>query len=211
MDAAFGGFAVLSEKHAFLLKGWELADSITVDFHKWLNVPYDSAMIFTRKEHAALQIQTFQNSTAPYLGNPWEQFSYLNYVPENSRRFRALPVWFSLMAYGKSGYGKLISNCIRLANEFAAGLIAMGDFRLLSPVRLNTVCFSFKEESGAGLTIKRLLDELNIEGAVFMTPSQYRGEACIRAAMVNFRTTSEDIDIALRSVKNAIQKIRHAR
>ncbi|MCG7859822.1 pyridoxal-dependent decarboxylase, partial [Flavihumibacter sediminis] len=104
-------------------------DSITVDFHKWLNVPYDSAMIFTRKEHAVYQVQSFQNSAAPYLGNPWEQFSYLNYVPENSRRFRALPVWFSLMAYGKAGYRELVENCITLANEFGSRLLETGYFR----------------------------------------------------------------------------------
>jgi glutamate/tyrosine decarboxylase-like PLP-dependent enzyme len=209
IDAAFGAFAALSEKHAHLLNGWEMADSITIDFHKWLNVPYDSAMIFTRKEHAVFQIQSFQNAAAPYLGNPWEQFSFLNYVPENSRRFRALPVWFSLMAYGKSGYRNLVENCIGLAAEFADILVASGYFRLLAPVRLNTVCFQPDPVSTNNLSIADLLKELNREGIVFMTPSVYKGESCIRAALVNFRTTKEDIDIAMKAIVSAVEKLIH--
>jgi glutamate/tyrosine decarboxylase-like PLP-dependent enzyme len=209
IDAAFGAFAALSEKHAKLLNGWEQADSITIDFHKWLNVPYDSAMIYTRKEHAVFQVQSFQNAAAPYLGNPWEQFSYLNYVPENSRRFRALPVWFSLMAYGKSGYRNLVEDCIRLATELAGRLVASGYFRLLAPVRLNTVCFQPNPSTTNNLSIPDILKELNKKGVVFMTPSVYRGESCIRAALVNFRTTSTDIDIAMKAIICAVEKLIH--
>lgn len=204
VDAAFGGFAALSKEHKQLLNGWELADSITVDFHKWLNVPYDSAMIFTRKEHAALQIQTFQNSSAPYLGNPWEQFSYLNYVPENSRRFRALPVWFSLMAYGKSGYQSIVEESIEMANYLADQLLQTGYFQLLSPVRLNTVCFQPKPES---FSVTEFLDELNKEAIIFMTASQYKGETCIRAALVNFRTNRSEVDKAMESIHRVIKKL----
>jgi glutamate/tyrosine decarboxylase-like PLP-dependent enzyme len=92
IDAAFGAFAVCSPKYKHLLNGWESADSITVDCHKWLNVPYESAVFFVKGKHKILQTETFQNSNAPYLGNPLENFSYLNFLPENSRRLKALPV-----------------------------------------------------------------------------------------------------------------------
>ena len=103
IDAAFGGFAALSKEHKHLLDGWAGADSITVDSHKWLNVPYENAVFFVKEKHSHLQIETFQNSNAPYLGNPLENFNYLNFLPENSRRLKALPVWFTLMAYGREG------------------------------------------------------------------------------------------------------------
>ncbi|MBC7868332.1 MAG: aspartate aminotransferase family protein, partial [Gloeobacteraceae cyanobacterium ES-bin-316] len=112
IDGAFGAFASCSPKHKHLLNGWENADSITVDCHKWLNVPYENGVFFVKEKHRLLQAETFQNSNAPYLGNPFDNFSYLNFLPENSRRLKALPVWFSLKAYGKKGYGDIVENSI---------------------------------------------------------------------------------------------------
>jgi glutamate/tyrosine decarboxylase-like PLP-dependent enzyme len=207
IDAAFGGFANCSPAHRHLLKGWEAADSITIDNHKWMNVPYDSAVIFTRKEHAMLQVQVFQNSNAPYLGDPMKNFTFLNYVPENSRRFRALPAWFSLMAYGSEGYRAIVENNIQLANEFAAAIEASAYYKLASPVRLNTVCFTLKEEEGSKEKINLILAELNKRGKVFMTPTVYKGKTCIRAAMVNWRTAKEDIEIGMNELNEVYQII----
>ncbi len=207
VDAAFGGFAAVSQKYRHLVDGWQYADSITIDFHKWLNVPYDSALILTRKEHAVLQMESFQNSAAPYLGNPWEQFSYLNYVPENSRRFRALPVWFGLMAYGKTGYKDIVEQSVQMAVYLAERLVETGYFQLLAPVRLNTVCFEPVPDTPASITISDFLEELNKEGVVFMTASVYKGQACIRAALVNFRTNKAAVDQAMDAIEKALKKI----
>ncbi|MBZ5856630.1 pyridoxal phosphate-dependent decarboxylase family protein [Flavihumibacter profundi] len=207
IDAAFGAFAACSPAHAHLLNGWGQADSITIDFHKWLNVPYDSAMIFTRRKHATLQMQCFQNSAAPYLGNPAEQFSYLNFVPENSRRFRALPVWFTLMAYGQLGYRRIVEQSINLANQLADSLLGTGYFHLAAPVRLNTVCFTVNPDFADRINRDDLLHCLNETGKVFMTPTSYCGKSCIRAALVNYRTNPEDIGIAVEEIKSAVQKL----
>lgn len=205
VDAAFGAFASCSPAHAHLLNGWGQADSITIDFHKWLNVPYDSAMILTRKEHAQLQMQSFQNAAAPYLGDPEKQFSYLNFVPENSRRFRALPVWFTLMAYGREGYRRLVESSIAHANAFAEAIIGTGYFHLAAPVRLNTVCFTLADEPAEKIGRDLFLQELNAGGKVFMTPTTYAGKPCIRAAFVNYRTSTEDIGIAVEAMLGVIR------
>ena len=193
IDAAFGGFASLSSTHKILLDGWEHADSITVDCHKWLNVPYDSAIFLVRNEHRLLQVQTFQNSNAPYLGDPLENFNYLNFLPDNSRRLKALPAWFSLMAYGRAGYTSIIENCIELASRFGQLLEADPRFELLAPVRLNTVCFTLAGEEGQN-TVTSFLQDLNATGLVFMTPTVYNGKKGIRAAFVNWQTTRDDVD-----------------
>ncbi|WP_394773647.1 pyridoxal phosphate-dependent decarboxylase family protein [Flavobacterium sp.] len=203
IDAAFGGFAAVSEKFKHLVEGWEGADSITIDCHKWLNVPYESAFYLVKEKHTNLQVETFQNSNAPYLGNPLENFNYLNVLPENSRRLRALPVWFSLLAYGKEGFQDIVENSAALALHFANELIEDGNFELLAPIRLNNVCFTLKGDHNQE-NVSQFLTHLNDRGKVFMTPTVYEGRKGIRASFVNWRTTENDIKIIIEEMKESI-------
>lgn len=207
IDAAFGAFAACSPTYKHLLTGWDGADSITVDCHKWLNVPYDSALYFSRKEHASLQIHTFQNTNAPYLGDPMENFSYANFGPENSRRFRALPAWFTLIAYGRQGYQEIVERNIALARRMGQLLEETGLFVLASPVRLNVVCFTLSADKGRSENISKLLQKLYESGRVFITPSQYAGTPCLRAALVNWRTQEEDILLTVQELISAYKSL----
>lgn len=206
VDAAFGGFAALSPDYAHLLAGWEKADSITIDAHKWLNVPYENAFFFVKEEYRLLQVETFQNSNAPYLGDPLENFNFLNFLPENSRRFKALPAWFTLKAYGKEGYREIVENNIRLAQKLGDFIIYSEFFELLAPVRLNTVCFTLKDGLDPHRT-QAFLDTLNDSGKVFMTPTMFNGRKGIRAALVNWRTTDMDLRIVEDEMLIACNKI----
>jgi len=206
IDAAFGGFAAVSEKHKHLVQGWEGADSITIDCHKWLNVPYESAFYLIKKEHIHLQIETFQNSNAPYLGNPLENFNYLNVLPENSRRLRALPAWFSLKAYGKEGYRDIIENSTSLALHFGNALIEQEYFELLAPIRLNNVCFTLKGNENQD-KVASFLTKLNEGGKVFMTPTVYLNRKGIRASFVNWRTTENDIKIVIQEMTEVFENL----
>lgn len=205
IDGAFGGFAAVSEKYKHYVKGWEGADSITIDCHKWLNVPYESAFYLIKKEHINLQIETFQNSNAPYLGNALENFNYLNVLPENSRRLRALPVWFSLKAYGKEGFRNLIEDSTALALHFGNALIE-NDFELLAPIRLNNVCFTLKGEHNQE-KVSQFLSVLNDTGKVFMTPTVYQNRKGIRASFVNWRTTEDDVKLVIEEMREVLSKI----
>lgn len=194
IDAAFGAFAACSPRYAHLLEGWEKADSIAVDCHKWLNVPYESAVAFIHHSHQQMQINTFQNSNAPYLGDPLENFSYMNFLPENSRRLKALPAWCTIMAYGKTGYQSIIENSIDRAFQLGHYIKTSKHFELLSEIRLNTVCFTLKGAAPAE-SIDMILARINSSNKVFMTPTFFSGRKGIRAAFVNWRTTSDDIEI----------------
>jgi glutamate/tyrosine decarboxylase-like PLP-dependent enzyme len=206
IDAAFGGFAAVSDKYKHLVDGWEGADSITIDCHKWLNVPYESAFYLIKKEHTSLQIETFQNSNAPYLGNPLENFNYLNVLPENSRRLRALPVWFSLLAYGKEGFCDIVENSTSLARHFGNALIENGDFELMASICLNNVCFTLKGNHNQE-KVSEFLTLLNDKGKVFMTPTVYQNRKGIRASFVNWRTTEDDIKIVMEEMKETLNAL----
>ncbi|HEY0041451.1 MAG TPA: pyridoxal-dependent decarboxylase, partial [Flavisolibacter sp.] len=128
---------------------------------------------------------------------PAENFTYLNFGPENSRRFRALPVWFSLTAYGRNGFAWIVENNIALAKKLGERIEKETAFELAVPVRLNVVCFTTKDSHMRKERIDRALRQLNERGKVFMTPTLYNGVYCLRAALVNWRTTEQDIDIAI--------------
>ncbi|MCI0751492.1 MAG: pyridoxal-dependent decarboxylase [Flammeovirgaceae bacterium] len=198
VDAAFGGFASISEKFAHLMKGINHADSITIDAHKWLNVPYDAAMQFTR--HQSIQLKVFQNSAA-YLSDPEKSPDYFHYTPENSRRWRALPSWFSLVAYGKEGHSEIVERNCELAKQLGVWIDSSESFKLLSPVRMNVVCFTLKKENFTIEEINSFLDRVRDDGRAFFTPTFYKGVPAIRAAISNWQTTSDDMEITINALK----------
>jgi glutamate/tyrosine decarboxylase-like PLP-dependent enzyme len=210
IDAAFGGFAACSSHYQHLVEGWEQADSITIDCHKWLNVPYESAVFFVKQKHSLLQVETFQNSNAPYLGNPLENFNYLNFLPENSRRLKALSVWFSLIAYGQEGIRSIVDDNISHAVQFGKSIETSLDFELLAPVRLNTVCLTLRKETNPD-EVTVFLKALNATGKVFMTPTLYKDRKGIRAAFVNWRTTTDDVNLVLGLMNEVINQLRNGR
>ena len=197
VDGAFGLFAALSPDHASRLRGVERADSVTVDLHKWLNVPYDSAVVFTREPES--QRAVFRASSA-YLGDSTDP---LHYTPENSRRFRALPAWMTLRAYGRDGIAEWVQRDCTLARAFAEGLRGIDGIDVLSDVHLNIVCFALRHGDAAARDA--FLDRLNRDGRVFMTPTVLFGRPGIRAALSNWMTQPEDIEIALAAVRDTLR------
>lgn len=196
-DAAFGGFAACSEKFRHLMAGINYSDSITIDAHKWLNVPYEAAMQFTR--HRSLQLKVFQNSAA-YLGDAEKCPDFFHYTPENSRRWRALPSWFTLRAYGKKGYREIVERNCALATFLGEKIRGSGSFSLLSPVWLNVACFTVNNPGATPDIIKGFLDALRDDGKVFLTPTRYKGVPAIRAAVSNWQTQPRDIEIAFEAI-----------
>ncbi|MDH3688871.1 MAG: pyridoxal-dependent decarboxylase, partial [Gammaproteobacteria bacterium] len=204
VDGAFGAFAACSPRHAHLVASIEHADSITVDCHKWLNVPYDSALQFSR--HQQLQLQVFQNY-AVYLGTPtMDEPNFVHLTPENSRRFRALPTWMTLMAYGKQGYREIVERNCELAQLLTERLSQSPRFDLLAPTHLNVVCFALRRDSVTATMeeTKSYLDRVRTDGKVFLTPTTYQNTAAIRAAICNWSTEAHDIDVTVHALHRCL-------
>lgn len=205
VDGAFGAFAACSPKFAHLTTGWEFADSITIDCHKWLNVPYESAVFLVKESHKKLQIETFKNYDAPYLGSD-EGINFLNFLPENSRRLKALPAWFSLKSYGKEGYRDIIENSAKMASLLGDFIRTDGRFELLASVRLNNVCFSLKNRKDK-TEVSSFLTTLNSSGKVYMTPTFFKNTHGIRASFVNWRTAPRDIEIIINEMRTSFDRL----
>ncbi|MGW7205723.1 pyridoxal phosphate-dependent decarboxylase family protein [Streptomyces sp. NPDC054837] len=200
VDAAFGAFAALSPSYAGLVDGLDAADSVCVDLHKWLNVPYDAAVQFTRRRD--LQVAVFHNAS-PYLGLPVGEPDFVHLTPENSRRLRALPAWFSLMAYGRDGHREIVERNVALARELGERVAATDGLRLLAPVRLNVVCFTLADDPTPE-RVDALARAVAATGEAFVTPTVYDGTPGLRAAFSNWRTSAADVDRISGAVARAL-------
>nr|WP_206441976.1 pyridoxal-dependent decarboxylase [Streptomyces boncukensis] len=205
-DAAFGGFAALAPTHAHLVDGLGAADSVCVDLHKWLNVPYDAAVQFTR--HRELQVRVFQNGAA-YLDAPEAagDIDFAHLSPENSRRLRALPAWFSLTAYGREGHREIVERNLRCARLLGDRVTALPGLRLLAPVHLNIVCFTLDTGDGGPPGAERvhaLARAVADSGEAYLTPTVHAGVPALRAAFSNWRTREEDVERVAAALRQAL-------
>jgi glutamate/tyrosine decarboxylase-like PLP-dependent enzyme len=197
VDGAFGLFAAVSPSTQALVRGIERAHSVSVDGHKWLNVPYDCGVAFVHD--AELQHGAFTTSAA-YLGaEEANRPVFSNLGPEMSRRARALPVWATLRAYGRSGYRGMVERHVELAQRLAAQVDAAPQLERLADVPLNVVCFRYRPEG----VQEEQLDELNRrlgqavleDGRVYFGTTLQEGKVAFRPAIVNWRTGPGDVDL----------------
>jgi glutamate/tyrosine decarboxylase-like PLP-dependent enzyme len=212
VDAAFGLFAAASPRFADRLDGIEHADSVASDAHKWLNVPYDSGFVFVRDETS---LRAAFSASGPYLSGSagWDADDF---SPEMSRRFRALPAWCALKAYGRIGYRHLVERCVDHAMSLASWVDSTEGFTLLNQdafqqAPFNVVCFRLECE---GLT-RQELDALNRgavttiqkDGRVFITGTTWNGMTALRAAFVNWSTNESDIALLKRVLQETREQL----
>ena len=202
VDAAFGGFAALSPAYAHLVDGLDAADSICVDLHKWLNVPYDAGIQFTRRQD--LQVRVFHNAS-PYLGRPGAVPDFLHLTPENSRRLRALATWFTLTAYGRDGHLEIVERNVALARRLGEQISTVAHMRLLAPVRLNVVCFTLADNPAED-RVRGAARAIAASGEAFVTPTVYQGQHALRAAFSNWRTSETDTDRVIDALVQATKQ-----
>lgn len=191
VDGAFGLWAAAAPARAHLVEGIEGADSWATDCHKWLNVPYDSGIIFIREpEH----LHNAMTVGAPYLKtNDGRMPPVL--TPENSRRARAIDTWAALRSLGTRGLAEMIERNCQLAKRFAEGLRNAG-YNVLNDVVLNQVLVSFKDAE----TTRRVIEALQADGTAWCGGTQWQGHTAMRISVSNWSTTEEDVDKSLEAI-----------
>ena len=159
VDGAFGLWAAASPERAWLTEGLAEADSWATDAHKWLNVPYDSGIVFCRHPEA---LRAAMAVSAAYLA-AGEQREPCHYTPEFSRRARGVEIWAALLSLGRFGLADLVDRCCWYAARFEQGLSQAG-YRVLNDVDLNQVLVSFGDEERTD----RAIAALQAEGGVLV-------------------------------------------
>jgi glutamate/tyrosine decarboxylase-like PLP-dependent enzyme len=203
VDGAFGLFAAVSPLTRHLVDGISDADSVAVDGHKWLNVPYESGFAFVRDP--VIHAGAFSASAAYLRTEPTARPVFGNLSPEMSRRARALPVWATLRAYGRDGYRAMVERHLRLAQRVALQVDEAPDLERLAEVPLNVICFRFRPSG----VLEGALDDLNRrlganildDGRVYFGTTEYAGKVAFRPAIVNWRTGEEDVDLIVKVVR----------
>jgi glutamate/tyrosine decarboxylase-like PLP-dependent enzyme len=200
IDGAFGVYlraladrnvaSIYSEFARSVTADLELADSIAGDNHKTLNVPYDSGLFLTRSSE--LMSSVFQNAGAAYLASNVSSIpSPMNIGIENSRRFRALPVYVTLAVYGKSGYTKFLEQIIGFARNLTAWLSNSRHYTPLA-VTEHTACTVVLFRANDQAVNATLKDQINSTRRVYVSPTLWNGEPAIRVAPCNWNTQASD-------------------
>jgi aromatic-L-amino-acid decarboxylase len=189
VDGAYGGVAAVVPEMRSVLSGAERAHSIAINPHKWLYVPVDLSVLFTRhpdvlKRSASLgadYLKTAEDDTA---------LNYMDYGIQLGRRFRALKLWYVMRYYGREGIVAMLRESLRLAQLLKSWIEEDPGFELAAPVLLSLVCFRHKAGNSFN---ERLLSEVNSSGKAFLSHTVVDGHYVLRFAIGNMQTQEQDV------------------
>ena len=198
VDGAFGLWAAAAPGTHHLTAGVERADSWAVDAHKWLNVPHDGAMAIVADPDAHLAAMSL---TGPYLVADPGQRDNTNYVPESSRRARAVPVYAAIRSLGRSGIAEMIERNCAQARRMAKQLGDIPGAEVLNDVVLNQVLVRLP---GGDDATRVAVAAIQRDGTCWLGGTTWNGEYVVRLSISNWATTDEDIDRAAAAIAAAV-------
>ena len=211
VDGALGSVGVLDPTVAPVFAGLDRAHSLTVDPHKWLSVPVECGAALIRD--GALLRETF-SLVPPYLrteegkgfgGLPW----YSEYGFQQTRGFRALKLWSTLLLAGRDGLARHVVQCNALARRLGAMIQDIDDLELLAPIELSVVCFRYApaalrdDPAGTDALNKAIMEEVQAGGEAFVTQTTLAGRFVLRACVVHYASTEDDLRALLDAVLRA--------
>jgi len=213
VDGAIGAVAVLAEDVKEQLSGIERADSVALDLHKWMHIPFEAGCVLVRHEEAhrktfSLTPEYLEHNTRGLAaGRLW----FSDYGLQLSRQFRALKVWMSIKEHGLDRFGRMMTRNVKQAHYLGQLIEKEQDMELLAPIGLNIVCFRFNPGKLNDETLnelnKEILIQLQEQGICAPSYTTLHGRYCLRAAIANHRSVQEDFDVLVEEVVRIGQEL----
>jgi glutamate/tyrosine decarboxylase-like PLP-dependent enzyme len=202
IDGAIGLWVASSERYRHLLEGAEAADSWATDAHKWLNVPFDSGLVFVA--HAGAHRASFSQETTYSI--PREGLrNQKDWNPEWSRRGRAFPVYAAMRALGRTGIAEIVDRCCVHADRLVRGIGALSGAEIIAAPTINQGLVRFLAKDGNhDRFTDAVIHRIQAQGVAWFGGVTWRGMRVMRISVSNFRTTDQDIDRTIASVEEAL-------
>jgi aromatic-L-amino-acid decarboxylase len=212
VDAAYAGADAIAPERREPFRGWERADSVVINPHKWLFTPLDASLLLTRRMDTLRAAFSLVPEYLRTLDRTTPVRDYNEYTPQLGRRFRALKLWIQLRWFGLEGLRRRIRHHLELAAAFASWIDNEPDWERLAPVPFSTVCFRYRppgfeggEEALDDLNA-RIMDRVNRTGEVFLSHTRLRGRFTIRLAVGSLRTEARHVERAWELLRTAAQE-----
>ncbi len=200
VDAAYAGVVAMLPDRRLAFAGWERADSVVVNPHKWLFTPLDASLLLTRRMPIVRDAFSLVPEYLRTLDRTSPVHDYNEYTPQLGRRFRALKLWIQLRWFGLEGLRRRIARHLAMAETFAAWVDADPDWERLAPVPFSTVCFRWApaghDSADPSLDERNaaIMDAVNRTGEVFLSHTRLDGRFAIRVAIGNLRTEERHVE-----------------
>jgi aromatic-L-amino-acid decarboxylase len=210
IDAAYAGVTAMIPEMKWVTKGWESADSIVINPHKWMFTPMDCSVYFTRKPEILKQAFSL---VPEYLKTKQddEVENLMDYGIQLGRRFRSLKLWFIIRYFGVDGLASRIKQHIELAKVFSDWVDKENDFELMAPVPFSTVCFRVnpgnKTEDQLNELNENLLDRINSTGKLFLSHTKLNGKFVIRLTIGSIRHEQRHVFDAWELIKRVFNEL----
>jgi len=202
VDGAFGMWAAASPPLRPLVEGIERADSWATDAHKWLNVPYDSGLVFCA--HPAAHRAAMGLSASYLVQSEGRERDEFDWNPEASRRARGFPVYAAIRSLGSSGVAGIIDRCCAHARRFAEALAQEPGVEVLNEVVLNQVLVRFLDPDGDhDARTRAVVKAVQEDGTCWLGGTTWQGKAAMRISVSNWSTTAEDVDKSVAAILRA--------
>jgi aromatic-L-amino-acid decarboxylase len=195
IDAAYGGGLALLPEHHSVTDGWAEADSLVINPHKMLFVPFDFSALYVRDIERLRRLFTLTPEYLHLRDPAGAEINYMDYGVQLGRRFRALKAWVVWRAFGREGIAARIREHLRLAQLFAGWVKDDARFELSAPVMMGVVCFRLKDadDKAADRKNSETVASINASGKAYLTQTKLRSRIVMRLGLGNILTTEEHV------------------